>query len=236
MLRMLKIKGSKNKQLLTYKKWNTLKKSIIAAILLVALLAANTSTIHADSGPPWALNINNLSYTEQEGWKKLDTDVSVTSDTDDFTNGYVEVYITDTTGADSLRLVSGGSLSVSGDAVYWGDDRIGSIDKAYDGSDGRLRINFSAVAPLKNANFETGDLTGWTVDDTVNQMEGQDWAEGPDALGHEADSDPTHDDQISGSNVASVIGAAAQEGSYGLKLEISGGGLAMDTERDTLHQ
>lgn len=147
-------------------------RSVIVEALVVYLVMMNIPTINADSGPPWALNLTNLSYTEQEGWKKLDTDVSVTSDTNDFTNGYVEVEITDATASDALRLVSGGSLTVSGDAVYWDDDRIGSIDKTYDGSNGILRINFSAVAPLQNADFGTGNLTGWTVDSTNNQMQG----------------------------------------------------------------
>jgi len=58
------------------------------------------------------------------------------------------------------QLVGGTDLSVSGDAVYWNDDRIGTIDNTYDGSNGRLRINFSKVAPLTNAGFETGDKLG----------------------------------------------------------------------------
>ncbi len=56
----------KNKRLRMYKVWNTLKRSIIAAIFLVALLAANISTVHADSGPHWALNINNCDQLEVE--------------------------------------------------------------------------------------------------------------------------------------------------------------------------
>jgi LPXTG-site transpeptidase (sortase) family protein len=139
----------------------------------------------------------------------------------------VEVEITNATAADELRLVSGGSLTVSGSAVYWSGDRIGTIDGVYDGSNGRLRINFSAVAPLVNADFETGDLTGWTVDNSNNQMQGQSWAEAPagwaTCSGINQDTTPLFDEGLPGNTrSASVIPAAAREGSYGLEMRIEG--------------
>ena len=205
------------------------KRVAIATVVAAIFLTLGSSQVLADAGPPWAgSTLNDLFYTVQQGWTRLDPNVTVYSDTDDFSNGYVEVDITNATAADELRLVSGDSLVVTGSAVYWNGDRIGTIDGVYDGSNGRLRINFSAVAPLVNADFETGDLTGWTVDNANNQMQGQSWAEEPagwatcSAVGTK-DPTPLIDDGLAGnSRSALVIAAAAREGSYGLELRISG--------------
>ena len=201
---------------------HTLKRAVIAVMIVLLVLSQGYTSALADSGPPWAgTTLDDLSYTEREGWKRLDTGVTVSSNTNDFTDGYVEVAISGGTSYDQLRLVSGGSLSVSGDAVYWSGDRIGTIDNAYNGSNGRLRVNFSAVAPLANADFEAGTLAGWTVDSSNNQMWGQSWAEGP--IGYpNNDSDPAYDDWRSGAGTATVTTAAKREGNYGLKLDISG--------------
>ena len=178
----------------------------------------------ADSGPPWAgTTVDDLSYSEGEGWKRLDTEVTVTSSTDDFTNGYIEIEIPEGTSYDELRLVDGEALSLDGNGVYWNGERVGTIDGSRDGSAGKLRIDFHADAPLENAGFETGDLSGWTIDTVWNQMWGQKWAEGPDSLGYTGDSDPTYDDQNSGSGAAEVNSGAAYEGDYGLDLEMTGG-------------
>lgn len=205
------------------------KRVVIATVIAAIFLTVASSQVLADAGPPWAgSTLNDLFYTVQQGWTRLDPNVTVYSDTDDFSNGYVEVDITNATAADELRLVSGGSLVVSGSAVYWNGDRIGTIDGVYDGSNGRLRINFSAVAPLVNADFETGDLTGWTVDNANNQMQGQSWAEAPAGWAAcpdwgSKDTTPLFDDGLAGnSRSALVIAAAAREGSYGLELRISG--------------
>jgi hypothetical protein len=68
--------------------------------------------------------------------KKLDADVTVTSYTNDFTEGYIDVAITGATAADSLRLVDSGSLTIVGDAIYWDAERVGTIDDVRDGSAG----------------------------------------------------------------------------------------------------
>lgn len=47
---------------------------------------------------------------------------------------------------------------------------------------------------LTNGGFELGDDTGWSFNQTISQMQGQAWAEGPDAQGFTADSDPLFDD------------------------------------------
>ena len=205
-----------------------LRWGIVISMVAGMFLISGCPQVSADSGPPWvSTTLDNLSYTEQEGWKKLDTDVTVTSDTDDFSEGYVEVNITNATSYDELRLVSGGSLSVSGDAVYWGGNRIGTINNIYDGSNGRLRIDFSAVAPLTNADFETGDLTGWTINDSYTGVTGQAWVESPaddpDVPATDVDTDPTYDDHASVTQSADVQSNIKNEGTYALKLTISGG-------------
>jgi hypothetical protein len=205
---------------------------ILIGMVACIFFISGCPQVLADSGPPWAsTTLDNLSYTEQEGWKKLDTDVTVTSDTDDFSNGYVEVNIIDANSYDELRLVSGGSLSVSGDAVYWGGDRIGTINNAYDGSNGRLRIDFSSVSPLMNANFETGDLNGWTVNNSYTGVTGQAWVESPadDPDVTYVDSDPTYDDHCYSvcsygviTQSAIVQSSIVNEQSYALQLTIGG--------------
>ena len=199
---------------------------ILIACLLQAFLFAVSlpPPVLADSGPPWVGDtLDQFTYTEGGGWVKLDSQVSVTSDTNDFTGGYVEVEITDGTGYDELRLVGGEDLSVSGRELYWKGRLIGRIDGTRDGSSGRLRINFVTVAPLENAGFESGDLTGWSFDTMGNKMWGQGWTEGPDALGFRADSDPEYDDQNSGSGTVEVSPDAAYTGNYGLYLSMTGG-------------
>ncbi len=52
--------------------------------------------------------------------------------------------------------------------------------------------------PLPNSDFELGDGTGWSFDNTMSQMQGQAWAEGPDAQGFIADEDPLFDDIYEG--------------------------------------
>lgn len=66
---------------------------------------------------PEVTDLDNLSYTEQQGWARLDTSVTVSSATNDYSEGYVEIDIPSATSADNLRLVGGGDLSVVGDAV-----------------------------------------------------------------------------------------------------------------------
>jgi hypothetical protein len=208
---------------------------LIGTTLAVGLLLSLTfSPALADSGPPWLdATLDDLNYTEQQGWTPLDTDVTVTSNTDDFSEGYVEVAVTGGTAEDALRLVDGGLLTVVGNAVYWDGDRIGTIDNTYDGTNGRLRINFSSVAPLFNADFETGNLNGWTVDTNYPGVNGQAWVESPgadpDVPDANVDSDPLVDDPCYVScaygvvtQSASVQSTVVYEKSYALQLTISG--------------
>ncbi|MCX9025581.1 MAG: PGF-pre-PGF domain-containing protein [Candidatus Methanoperedens sp.] len=183
--------------------------------------------------------LDNLSYIDQEGWKKLDTEVTISSFTNNFSNGYVEVNISDANSYDGLRLVSDdGSLNVSGNAVYWGANRIGTINNTYNGSNGRLRIDFNDIAPLSNADFETGDVTGWTVNNSYPGVNGQAWVESPgadpDVPDANVDSDPLIDDNCYSASqgggcsyglttqATSVQTVQKYEGTYALKLTIGG--------------
>ncbi|MDO9084992.1 MAG: Ig-like domain-containing protein [Anaerolineaceae bacterium] len=162
-------------------------------VLIIFLMIPGTS-VFAGS----ASGLNPLSYIVQEGWKYLDTDVSVTSSSNNWTDGYVDIDITSGKDAgDQLRIMSSGSLSVVGDAVSWGGTRIGTIDPTYNGSNGRLRINFSAS--LLNSGFETGNFSGWTVNTSYVSADGR-----------------TH------TQTATVQSAVKYEGSYAAKLEIYG--------------
>jgi hypothetical protein len=170
---------------------------------------------------PGVAGLDSLSYVEQQGWVPLDSDVTISSDTDDFSNGYIEIALSGATAEDALRLVGGGSLSISGSAVLWNGNRIGTVHWQKNGQNGQpLRIDFEAALP--NADFETGNLTGWTVDSSKNQMLGQSWAEGPNAFGFTADGTPASDEHTSGNCLATATTEAKFEGNYGLKLEVTG--------------
>ena len=163
-------------------------------LVLIILLMLPGSSVFAGS----ASGLNPLSYIVQEGWKYLDTDVSVTSSSNNWTDGYIDIDITSGKDAgDQLRILSSGSLSVVGDAISWGGTRIGTIDPTYNGSNGKLRINFSAS--LLNSGFETGNFSGWTVNTSYVSADGR-----------------TH------SQTATVQSSVKYEGSYAAKLEISG--------------
>ncbi len=202
-------------------------KKLAAALCLVLLLSMITPPVLADSGPPWAQNLDNLAYTEQEGWKNLDSSVTVLSNTNDFSNGYIEVDISGATGADNLQLADSGNLSVAGGSVFWGADRIGTIDSIKNGSAGVLRIGFSSVIPLANADFETGDLTGWSANNSYAGVNAtHPWVENPgadpDVPDSNVDSDPLVDDPASITQTSSVQSVTTYQGTYALKLTISG--------------
>jgi len=178
----------------------------------------------ASSVTGYLSGLDSMGYDSQNTWVNIDSDVTVSSASDDFTGGYVEVAVGSATTHDDLRLVgNGGSLTVIDAAVYWNGSRVGTIDNTKDGQDGSaLRIDFSTVAPLANAGFETGDLTGWTVDYTKDQMQGQSWAEGHVFPGGEHDATPLVDDGTTTTLTAEVVAGAAYAGSWGLRLAITG--------------
>ena len=137
-----------------------MSKKVFALLLTVILLM---STVSSPALAGTATGLDGFSYIVRQGWKYLDQDVTVSSTTNDWTDGYLDIAISSGGDVgDQLRILSSGSLTVAGDAVSWGGTRIGTIDSTYNGANGkRLRINFSAA--LINSNFETGNFNGWTV-------------------------------------------------------------------------
>jgi len=196
------------------------RRALIVLTIVVPLLILSYAIALADSGPPWVQGLEDLDYMEQNLWVPLDTDVTVTPATgvDNFTGGYVEIdIVTNTTSADNLRLVSGAAVTVSGTSVYWNGTAIGSIDTSRDGQNGNpLRINF--FSPLANSGFETGDLTGWTVNDSYPGVAGESWVQRTTG-----DSDPATDDHGWISQSAEVQSTTVYKGDYALRLRINGG-------------
>ncbi|ETA67848.1 hypothetical protein MettiDRAFT_1284 [Methanolobus tindarius DSM 2278] len=202
-------------------------RSLALCIVFIGIILCSCLLV---STTPWVgSTLTNVSYVEQEGWKKLDTEVTVSSTTDNFTDGYLIVNITDNSSSyDALRVVSNSSLNVSGNALYWDGNRIGTIDNTYDGSNGILRIDFNAVAPLSNSNFETGDLSNWIINDSYTGVTAQEWVESPadddDVPDGNVDADPLYDDHRANDvpQTASVQSSTIYEGSYALRLDIDG--------------
>jgi hypothetical protein len=204
-------------------------RSIRSLALCIVFVGIILSSCFVVAATPWVdSTLSNTSYVEQQGWKKLDTNVTVSSTTDDFSNGYLIVNITDNlTSYDALRVVSNGSLNVTGDAVYWESDRIGTIDSTYDGSNGILRIDFTSAVSLPNSGFETGDTTGWIINNSYPGVNGQAWVESPfddpDVVtGPGTNDDPLVDDHSSVSQTTAVQSSLVYAGSYALKLTIGG--------------
>ena len=89
-----------------------------------------------------ATGLDGFSYTVRQGWKYLDQDVTVTSSTNNWTDGYLDIAISSGGDVgDQLRILSSGSLTVAGDAVSWGGTRIGTIDPTYNGVNGQTIAN-----------------------------------------------------------------------------------------------
>lgn len=93
-----------------------------------------------------------------------------------YSNGYIEYSLASPTTNDNFNLQSDsnptaqGAISVVGTTVYLGDGsgrkKIGTIDATKNGQHGQpLRINFVApqVRNIANGDFETGNLSGWSV-------------------------------------------------------------------------
>ena len=149
-----------------------------------------------------ASGLDDLAYTEGDGWVYLDSSVTVSSTTNDWSDGYIDIEITGNgSPADQLRIQSSGNLTVVGDAVSWNGTRIGTIDPVRNGVNGQpLRINFSAS--LKNAGFETGDFTDWVVNTNFPGLAG----DTPNGIYQDA----------------SVVTSPVSSGNYAAKLHLTG--------------
>jgi hypothetical protein len=178
----------------------------LTIILLALMVAVNAlPVLAAGNQSPLAGSISgldNLSYAVLQGWTFLDSNVAVTSGTNNWTNGYIDIAMTSNgSTADQLRVLSSGLLNITGDAVSWNGTRIGTIDPVRNGVNGQpLRINFSAS--LLNSGFETGNYSGWTVNQNFGTLPG---------------------DTPSGiSQIATVQSDVKYSGTYAAKLAISG--------------
>ncbi len=175
--------------------------SIPLILVVILLLGSITAPVFASTQYASISGLDDLAYTILQSWTYLDTSVSVNSASNDWTSGYIDVGISSSTVNDQLRLISSGQLSITGDAVSWSGTRIGTIDPVRNGVNGQpLRINFSAS--LLNSGFETGDFSGWTVNNTVVNLPG-DTANGI-------------------TTTATVQTTTIASGTYAAKLELSG--------------
>lgn len=174
------------------------KKHFVVVLTMILLLAITSSPVFAGT----ATGLDNLSYTTRQGWVYLDQNVNVSSGGNNWSDGYIDFALTSGGDVgDQLTIQSSGSLTIVGDAVSWGGTRIGTIDPTYNGVNGqRLRINFSAS--LLNAGFESGDFSGWNVNNYFSGLPG---------------------DTPSGISQTSVVQTATRYmGSYAAKLDIMG--------------
>ena len=197
--------------------------------LVIALVLAVSPALAA-AGPGVGSTLGDLTISVGDPWANLDTDVTVASTGDDFSDGYVEVAVTSPAASDEFQIVDGGSLTVIGNGVFYSGTRIGSIDNTYNGSNGRLRVNFSSSAPLENSGFETGDISSWTANYSLDQLTGgQGWEVKP--TGWDAcsafstkDPNPLADNGNNGifTNTAAASSTQVHSGSYALQLNISG--------------
>jgi VCBS repeat-containing protein len=139
-------------------------------------------------------NLQNQSYTEQQGQIQLSTQAAV-SGGGNYGTGFVQFAVSQNGDAgDILRLTSAanpnasGAVSITGSTVYLGLGAskmiIGSVDSINNGLGGKpLKINFdnatlAGTSPVTNGDFSQG-LTGWTsvltqIDLGVTQIAG--WA------------------------------------------------------------
>src|SRR5574344_1085318 len=137
-----------------------------------------TSTIVVEN---YSSRLADVTYTENDSATLVDNNVTISSGTN-FSGGYVEFSLSESTSTETLSLVKvstasivNGQISIVGNGVYIGNGTVavlvGSIDNTYNGENGqKLRINFSNT--FTNGNFtdttatQTGtvvDISGWTV-------------------------------------------------------------------------
>ncbi|TLS96139.1 DUF4347 domain-containing protein [Aliarcobacter cibarius] len=137
-----------------------------------------TSTIVVEN---YSSRLADVTYTENDSATLVANNVTISSGTN-FSGGYVEFSLSESTSTETLSLVkeitastTNGQISIVGNGVYIGNGTVailvGSIDNTYNGENGqKLRINFSNT--FANGNFsdttatQTGtvvDISGWTI-------------------------------------------------------------------------
>ena len=191
----------------------------VISTLLFSFILTNT----------YAQSINNLNgrdYHEGDGAIQIDYSVEIERNGFNFAGATLEIRITNPDSLDFLDIEDGGRLSKAGNALLWNDERIGTINHINNGLNGNaLQIIFQGNTLIPYADFETGDLTSWYVDTSMNQMNGQSWAEGP-PNGFETDRNPTVDDWTENNllptvSTAIVTNEDAHRGEYSLRLDLS---------------
>jgi|GEM_PF-2424850 Fibronectin type III domain./S-layer homology domain. len=118
-------------------------------------------------------------YTEGEAGAILDPTITVTGG--NFADGYLLFTMQNSRPGDVLTITTpsdpnkDGAISRDGDSVYIGTGtskrKIGEVDGTQNGLSGRpLKILLSS--PMENSGFETGDTTGWSVDNRYIALSG----------------------------------------------------------------
>jgi VCBS repeat-containing protein len=128
------------------------------------------------------LNIIVKEYEENDGPTKLiGEDTTITIDTDDYTNGYIDFEIDNQSSTEVLSFEKtntastiDGKVTVVGNSVFVGDGTeaisIGTIDSFYNGEDGKkLRVILSVG--FSNGSFDNNDA-GWIIEDEPILLDG----------------------------------------------------------------
>jgi hypothetical protein len=180
-----------------------MRKILISIIIVLVILAGAGAPIRdvlAGSGS----GTGTLTYYFGQGWADFQPSMSVSSGGNNWTDGYLDFAISSFDSGDQLRISDNGSVTVSGSSVYYNGNLVGTVDGSRNGQNGNpLRINFTGS--LTNSGFETGDFTGWSV----NQNFPQDWNGDTGNSGN--------------SQTATVQQGTVADGTYAAQLTISGG-------------
>ena len=123
------------------------------------------------TGGPNLSNLDNITYSEDNLSSPLDNNVTV-GGTDNFTNGYFEVYINNPTAYDNLTIARddnassvAGIVSVVGNSIYVGTgSAANSVGTVTIDNGSHFRADFSNT--FYNGNFDepesNGKIPGWT--------------------------------------------------------------------------
>lgn len=113
-------------------------------------------------------NLSDINFVENGDEQKVASSISIIGGIN-YGNGYIEFKVSSNMDiGDQLSIDSNGSITVTGNNVYYNGTHVGTIDNTYNGQNGNaLRINFinqtvSGTSPVVNGDFSNG-LNGWTT-------------------------------------------------------------------------
>ncbi|MGE4456300.1 MAG: DUF4347 domain-containing protein, partial [Arcobacteraceae bacterium] len=165
-----------------------------------------TSTIVVEnynySLAPSISGLTSISFTEHDSKITAASSISFSGGSN-YGNGYIEFKVSSNMDVgDRLSIDSGGSVTVTGNNVYYNGTLVGTIDSTYNGESGKaLRINLlnqtiAGTSPVTNGDFSAG-MTGWTsvlshIDLGVTKIAG--WNTPSDSLITYPSSTPGNDD------------------------------------------